>query len=72
MTTATIVTAKQAESMSVRHYTLPEAARVLQVSETTIRRAMRQAGVRKVRGQYVAGFAVFSAAALPVAVTFAE
>lgn len=53
-------------------YDVAEAARKLNVSETTIRRAAKRAGVKRIKGRVVSAFLRFDAPRVDVVLPFAE
>lgn len=55
-----------------RHMTLAEASRHVQVSESTIRRHAKRAGVQRISGRTVAGGIVIDASPVPVCVTYSK
>ena len=72
---ATIITNSEAHAQTMYHvFDAAEAAAKLGRSESSIRREAKKLGVKKIKGNSVAGFIVWPHAhgALPVALSFAE
>lgn len=68
--TVTLIPAEQINRGLYHHCSVAEAAAILGVSESTIRRAAHKAGVRRLGGRTVRGGIVFDRHPVPIAITY--
>lgn len=68
----TLIPVEQINTGIRAHYSVAEAARALHVSEASIRRAAKRAGVRRIAGSTVRGGILIDARPVPIVIAYAE
>ena len=66
----TLITAEEINNGVRAHVSVAEAAERLEVSESTIRRAAKRAGVNKIAGRTVRGGILIDAYPVPMVITY--